>query len=90
MIGLTIREYEAIGPEAAELRAIISEAIAAALAPEIEIVVATDWTAIDEAWFSAGAAVENLLARQGTNPGKSELDPCELEALRASERSRGE
>lgn len=62
--------------------------IIAAFREELDVA-APDWTAIDEAWFSAGLEVERLLRRQGMDSSTGdELDVKELAALVASENSR--
>lgn len=82
------RGYEAVGPEADELRQLVAEALDEHLNPEIEVV--PGWSEIDEDWFAAGAVIEQLLARQNLIDETPEIDPAELDALSASERSRGE
>jgi hypothetical protein len=60
------------------------------LPPELQLEFAEEvnYDQSDLDWFKDGLAIERLLERQSV--GNTELDPDEIEALRQSERSRGE
>lgn len=89
--------YAASGPEADELRQIVAEAVDNHLAPRVEIseeedefLLASGFTPQEVGYFKQGIAVEQLLHRQGVDSGTGEeISLDELEAMLASERSRG-